>query len=303
MAGGPSIYAPGPDAGGNHRGRARFSAPPRAQVHNHGRDYGRDYSQDRGRDQQYAEYLDEDRGRRRRGVPPLAPMPPSAARPSRAWRDDDDVDGHGGALDRQVRVYSPRERRRERYPSARYPYQHPPRYSHHSQPFYPRPNAAAAAVAIPRSTRHILDTEKDTISGGSGNGTIAEQEARRLLEWYVAVRLEPGGVTIDGDGTPCWRRVSSIEGRDIEQANILQHIRCLDANDHRLGLSLIIKKNNLGRGVIRALELASDDLHQQELDPRFTYTLAQLENNELMVPDTATSPVLAIEGADKSGQE
>ena len=47
-------------------------------------------------------------------------------------------------------------------------------------------------------------------------------------------------------------------------------------------------------------ELASDDLHQHESDPRFGYTLAQLENNELMVPDTATSPVLAIEGTDAS---
>ncbi|KAL7799975.1 hypothetical protein V8C37DRAFT_579 [Trichoderma ceciliae] len=110
------------------------------------------------------------------------------------------------------------------------------------------------------------------------DGNITEAEARKRLSSYVVVRMERSTDRhdIDDEGNPVpptWEKASHMIQRDISQQETARKVRQLDKETGPVN----DKKNELSSAIQRQLEHAWNKLEHVEADPRFVYTLAQLD--------------------------
>ncbi|KAL6815677.1 hypothetical protein GGI42DRAFT_362965 [Trichoderma sp. SZMC 28013] len=107
---------------------------------------------------------------------------------------------------------------------------------------------------------------------------ITEAEARKRLSSYIVVRIErlADPYDLDDEGNPMrstWEKATHTVRRDIAQEETRRKVRELNKETG----SVTDKKNELSSAIQRQLERAWDKLDNMESDPRFVYTLAQLD--------------------------
>ncbi|KAL7960572.1 hypothetical protein V8C34DRAFT_321106 [Trichoderma compactum] len=121
----------------------------------------------------------------------------------------------------------------------------------------------------PRRNIDIIDTRDENIT---------EVEARKRLSSYTVVRIERSAdpYDLDDEGNPVratWEKATHTVRRDIAQEEARRKVRELNKETG----SVTDKKNELSSAIQRQLEHAWDKLDNMEPDPRFVYTLAQLD--------------------------
>lgn len=107
---------------------------------------------------------------------------------------------------------------------------------------------------------------------------ISEAEARKRLSTYIVIRIEKSAnpYDVDDEGNPVrptWEKASHMIQRDMSQQEARRKVRELN-NETR---SVTDKKNELSSALQRQLDYAWNRLEDTEGDPRFVYTLAQLD--------------------------
>ncbi|KAL7930006.1 hypothetical protein V8C35DRAFT_313840 [Trichoderma chlorosporum] len=110
------------------------------------------------------------------------------------------------------------------------------------------------------------------------NENMTEAEARKRLSSLVVVCMErsTNPYDIDEGGNPVlptWEKAKHTVQRDISQEEARRKVRQLD----RETSSVADKKHELSSPIRRQLDHAWDTLENMESDPRFVYTLAQLD--------------------------
>ncbi|UKZ56592.1 hypothetical protein TrVGV298_010430 [Trichoderma virens] len=126
-------------------------------------------------------------------------------------------------------------------------------------------------IPEPRSRRNI-----DVFDIRDENMT--EAEARKRLSSLIVVRMEKSTdpYDIDDEGNPVpptWEKATHTVQRDISQEEARRKVRQLDKETG----SVTDKKNELSSAIQRQLDHAWNNLEDMESDPRFIYTLAQLD--------------------------
>ncbi|KAL6853143.1 hypothetical protein J3F83DRAFT_559434 [Trichoderma novae-zelandiae] len=107
---------------------------------------------------------------------------------------------------------------------------------------------------------------------------ITEAEAYRRLASYIVIRIERATdpYDVDSEGNtlpPTWEKASHLIRRDVSQQDARRKVRKLDKETG----SVTHKKNDLPSAIQRQLEHAWSNLEKTEADPRFVYTLAQVD--------------------------
>ncbi|KAK1247940.1 hypothetical protein MKX07_000828 [Trichoderma sp. CBMAI-0711] len=107
---------------------------------------------------------------------------------------------------------------------------------------------------------------------------ITEEEAYNRLTSYVVVRIvkatDPYDVDSEGHALPpTWEKASHSIRRDVSQHDARRKVRKLDRETG----SVADKKKHLPSVIQRQLEYAWKNLERTESDPRFVYTLAQVD--------------------------
>ncbi|OPB45169.1 hypothetical protein A0O28_0073750 [Trichoderma guizhouense] len=108
--------------------------------------------------------------------------------------------------------------------------------------------------------------------------SITESEARKRLSSLIVVRMErlADPYDLDDEGNPVrptWDKATHTVRRDISQEDARRRVRELNKETG----SVTDKKNELSSAIQRQLEHAWNKLDNTETDPRFIYTLAQLD--------------------------
>ncbi|KAH0523672.1 hypothetical protein TsFJ059_008642 [Trichoderma semiorbis] len=152
---------------------------------------------------------------------------------------------------------------------------HPRPSSSYSSYIPPTPTHNARAVhqpvseSQPRRNIDIIDIRDENIT---------EAEACKRLSSLIVVRMErladPYGLDDEGNPMrPTWDKATHTVRRDISQEEARRKVRELNKETG----SVTDKKNELSSAIQRQLEHAWDKLDNMESDPRFVYTLAQLD--------------------------
>ncbi|KAK4062083.1 uncharacterized protein Triagg1_10049 [Trichoderma aggressivum f. europaeum] len=145
-------------------------------------------------------------------------------------------------------------------------------YSSHVSPI-PTHNARASHQPVsesqPRRNMDMIDIRDENIT---------EAEARKRLSSYIVVHIErlADPYDLDDEGNPVratWEKATHTAQRDISQEETRRKVRELNKETG----SVTDKKNELSSAIQRQLEHAWDKLDNMESDPRFVYTLAQLD--------------------------
>ncbi|KAK0756621.1 hypothetical protein N5P37_010776 [Trichoderma harzianum] len=145
-------------------------------------------------------------------------------------------------------------------------------YSSHIPPIATH-NARAAhqpmSESQPRRNIDIIDIRDENIT---------ESEARKCLSSFIVVRMErlANPYDLDDEGNPMrptWDKATHTVRRDISQEEARHKVRELNKETG----SVTDKKNELSSAIQRQLEHAWNKLDNMESDPRFVYTLAQLD--------------------------
>ena len=155
----------------------------------------------------------------------------------------------------------------------------PPQQGYHSHthtstsmappPHSPRPLYQSPPELPSQRNIHILNTRDEDIN---------EEEAYNRLTSYVVVRIEKATdpYDIDSEGRalpPTWEKASHSIRRDVSQHDAKRKVRKLDKETG----SVADKKKHLPSAIQRQLEYAWKNLERTESDPRFVYTLAQVD--------------------------
>lgn len=145
-------------------------------------------------------------------------------------------------------------------------------YSSH-MPLTPAHNARAShqpmSESQPRRNSDIIDIRDENIT---------ESEARKCLSSFIVVRMErlANPYDLDDEGNPMrptWDKATHTVRRDISQEEARRKVRELNKETG----SVTDKKNELSSAIQSQLEHAWNKLDNMESDPRFVYTLAQLD--------------------------
>ncbi|PNP49767.1 hypothetical protein THARTR1_09535 [Trichoderma harzianum] len=140
-------------------------------------------------------------------------------------------------------------------------------------PHIPAHNAHASHQPVsesqPRRNIDIIDIRDETIT---------EAEARKRLSSFVVVRMERSADPYDLDDVgnpvrPTWEKATHTVRRDISQEEARRKVRELNKETG----SVTDRKKELSSAIQRQLGHAWDNLDNMEADPRFIYTLAQLD--------------------------
>lgn len=143
-------------------------------------------------------------------------------------------------------------------------HRNPPFPIRHTQTAYITPQANR-----PSRRKEVVDLR---------NECTTEAEARQQLSSYVVIRLEKSRNPheLDEEGypiRPTWERASHVRQTDISQQEATRKVYHLQiTSDH-----VTDKKNALPSVIQRQLRIAQDRLRATESDPRYQYTLAQLD--------------------------
>ncbi|KAI6779023.1 uncharacterized protein J7T54_004519 [Emericellopsis cladophorae] len=132
--------------------------------------------------------------------------------------------------------------------------------------------------------REIFDIRED-------DQCMTEAQARDRLSSYVVIRMERANVDhdVDRDGNrrqPTWEKAEQVILTDVSEKDAHRKVRELDT----FTACITDKRSDLAAAINHQLDHALDKLEQQEIDSRYCYVLAQIDQKEKKVtvaPETA----------------